>query len=221
MVRHGRAHGPTLDERPDFCKYALQKERYTPLSEVYGILHDVVVVRYTLSEYIPGYWTIPQSTLQCVVCHTISEYIVCYTIFGVYFSILDDTFFLGISHLLFCFLFIRLSNCYQDHNLGRLELVSRCMTTNTDWQGEITKVFHTLQRIGETQLTTGCSMHVHVSPSREGNGYKPEQLHSIMKAVAYFDRAVTAAVPPRPERQRMGGVKFPERKLRSSVCGAV
>ncbi|QLI70455.1 uncharacterized protein G6M90_00g078690 [Metarhizium brunneum] len=41
-----------------------------------------------------------------------------------------------------------------------------------------------------------CSMHVHVSPSREGNGYKPEQLHSIMKAVAYFDRAVTAAVPP-------------------------
>ncbi|KAK8915215.1 hypothetical protein VCV18_010760 [Metarhizium anisopliae] len=41
-----------------------------------------------------------------------------------------------------------------------------------------------------------------------------------MKAVAYFDRAVTAAVPPppppRPERQRMGGVKFPERKLRSS-----
>ncbi|EXV02501.1 amidoligase domain protein [Metarhizium robertsii] len=78
----------------------------------------------------------------------------------------------------------------------RLELVSRCMTTNTDWQGEITKVFQTLQRIGETQLTTGCSMHVHVPPSREGNSYKPEQLHSIMKAVAYFDRAVTAAVPP-------------------------
>lgn len=73
--------------------------------------------------------------------------------------------------------------------------MSRCMTTNTDWQGEMTKVFHTLQRIGETQLTAGCSMHVHVSPSREGNGYKPEQLHSIMKAVAYFDRAVTAAVP--------------------------
>lgn len=70
------------------------------------------------------------------------------------------------------------------------------MTTNTDWQGEITKVFHHLQRIGETQLTTGCSMQVHVSPSREGNSYKPEQLHSIMKAIAYFDRAVTAAVPP-------------------------
>lgn len=66
---------PTLDERPDFCKDALQKERYTPLSEVYGILHHVVVVRYTLSEYTPGYWTIPQSTLQCVVYHTISEYI--------------------------------------------------------------------------------------------------------------------------------------------------
>ncbi|KAG8404847.1 hypothetical protein J3459_016657 [Metarhizium acridum] len=96
-------------------------------------------------------------------------------------------------------------------NFWRLELVSRCMTTDVDWQKEITTVFDTIRRIGDIQLTKGCSTHVHVSPSRGGNRYQIGQLRSIMKAIAYFDRAVTAAVPADRKENEWAASNFKEK----------
>ncbi|KHN94816.1 uncharacterized protein MAM_07235 [Metarhizium album ARSEF 1941] len=78
---------------------------------------------------------------------------------------------------------------------GRLEIVSRRIGSNVDWRAEISTVFDTLSRIGEIKLTTGCSMHVHVSPSAGKTPCTPKQMHGILKAIAYMDHAITDIVP--------------------------
>ncbi|KAK4251737.1 putative amidoligase enzyme-domain-containing protein [Corynascus novoguineensis] len=75
----------------------------------------------------------------------------------------------------------------------RVELVSRVLSTTTDWQNELQAVFEVLHDECKVRLTTGCSMHVHVSPY-DGR-YTAGQLQKICKALCYFDNAITKVMP--------------------------
>ncbi|TWU71855.1 hypothetical protein ED733_003304 [Metarhizium rileyi] len=78
----------------------------------------------------------------------------------------------------------------------RLEIVSRCIASDDDWFAEITSVFKTLQKLGTIFLTAGCSTHVHVSPSAQKEEvYTIEQMRAIIKAVAYYEQAITRVMP--------------------------
>lgn len=69
------------------------------------------------------------------------------------------------------------------------------MSTNEDWQGEIEKVFLVILKTCEIQLTTGCSMHVHISP-RSVQNWDNDQLKRIIKQVIYYDSSLTTIMPP-------------------------
>lgn len=74
--------------------------------------------------------------------------------------------------------------------------MSRVLDSNKNWTGEIEAVFEVLERHCHTRLTPGCSMHVHVSPDNAGDSrYTLNQLKGIMKAVFYFDDALTRIMP--------------------------
>ncbi|POR38150.1 Uncharacterized protein TPAR_01664 [Tolypocladium paradoxum] len=82
--------------------------------------------------------------------------------------------------------------------LWRLELISRKISTDEDWQVEFHQVFQLLDQLCEVRLTSGCSMHVHVSPSKDlSRTFTMPELRNIMKAMAYYDDAVTRVMPPR------------------------
>jgi len=77
---------------------------------------------------------------------------------------------------------------------GRVELVSRVLSTNMNWQDELRTVFRAFQRVKyKLRLTTDCSMHVHVSPY--DGPYTADQLKKICKALSYFDNAITKVMP--------------------------
>ncbi|KND94128.1 hypothetical protein TOPH_01115 [Tolypocladium ophioglossoides CBS 100239] len=75
-------------------------------------------------------------------------------------------------------------------------IISRTLSTNEDWQDEFANVFKVLHKDYEVELTPGCSMHVHVSPSNTGKRYTVLELRNIIKAKAYFDNATTRVMPP-------------------------
>ncbi|KAK0654171.1 hypothetical protein QBC41DRAFT_351543 [Cercophora samala] len=80
-----------------------------------------------------------------------------------------------------------------------VELVSRILRTDENWAAEVALVYTALAECCEIKLTTGCSMHVHVSPVRQLPG-KPDQftypeIANIIKAVAYFDEPLTDIMP--------------------------
>ncbi|KAK2812537.1 hypothetical protein FQN50_001181 [Emmonsiellopsis sp. PD_5] len=77
--------------------------------------------------------------------------------------------------------------------LGRCEIVSRVLTSSNQWQTEINDIFEILLDHCDILLTSGCSLHVHVSPS--GGSYTIEHLRNIIKGVIYYDRALTAIMP--------------------------
>ncbi|KAK0744385.1 hypothetical protein B0T21DRAFT_357744 [Apiosordaria backusii] len=80
-----------------------------------------------------------------------------------------------------------------------IELVSRILRTDEDWVGEISRAFEALTECCEIKLTTGCSMHIHVSPVRElaekPNQFTFPEIVNIVKAVAYFDQPLTDVMP--------------------------
>lgn len=93
-------------------------------------------------------------------------------------------------------------NHYIESNnrmLGRVELVSRTMASDDDWQDELDSVSRRLNSAFHMICTTGCSMHVHVSPSAEPKRHEdrwtPGQLNKIMKTVSYFTNPVTQIMP--------------------------
>lgn len=86
----------------------------------------------------------------------------------------------------------------SDTATGRIELVSRAMTTAEHWQKEVDDIFLILNEYCNIALTKGCSMHVHVSPSLVGisqTKYTMDDLRKVLKAVAYFDKPITKVMP--------------------------
>lgn len=87
----------------------------------------------------------------------------------------------------------------NDSMSGRVELVSRTITSKDEWQKELGTVLHLLNLSFDMICTTGCSMHVHVSPSAKPTKYEgrwtPGQLNKIMKAISYFTVPVTQIMP--------------------------
>ncbi|KAM0814534.1 putative Amidoligase enzyme [Seiridium cardinale] len=80
----------------------------------------------------------------------------------------------------------------------RLELVTRIMNTNEDWQREVDRIFSVLNEYCEIRLTVGCSMHIHVSPTQTGDlqqKYTIVQLRSILNAISFYDAAITQIMP--------------------------
>ncbi|RYP24890.1 hypothetical protein DL766_007197 [Monosporascus sp. MC13-8B] len=78
----------------------------------------------------------------------------------------------------------------------RVELVSRTMFTVEIWQYEVDQVFRGLLADWDIRLTTGCSMHVHVSTGiTQETRYTMDQIRRIMKGIALFDDAITKIMP--------------------------
>lgn len=72
------------------------------------------------------------------------------------------------------------------------------MTTPEHWQDEVGRVFRIMDRYCNIQLTKSCSMHVHVSPSVAGIDQRPytmDNIKNILKAISYFDDAITGIMP--------------------------
>lgn len=67
------------------------------------------------------------------------------------------------------------------------------------WQREIDQLYKGIKKHCDIKLTTGCSMHVHVSPSAKPRGsedkWSAAQLRSILKAISYFDNPITKIMP--------------------------
>lgn len=80
-----------------------------------------------------------------------------------------------------------------------MELVSRAIASDDDWQEEFETVFTALGASFDVVCTTGCSTHFHVSPSAKPKGkqdqWTTEQLKNIMKAVSYFTIPITKIMP--------------------------
>lgn len=83
--------------------------------------------------------------------------------------------------------------------LGRVELVSRTIASDDEWQDELDAVFARLNSSFDLMCTTGCSMHVHVSPSAKPKGQQDRwatgYLNKIMKALSYFTNSVNKIMP--------------------------
>lgn len=73
------------------------------------------------------------------------------------------------------------------------------MASNDDWRKEINALFRMLNDYCKIALTTGCSMHIHVSPSAKPKGSQDKwtylHLRNIMKAISYFDQPITQIMP--------------------------
>lgn len=83
---------------------------------------------------------------------------------------------------------------------GRVEFVSRTIPSDNSWQSEIDRLFRFLDLYCWAQQTTGCSMHIHVSPSAKPRGEEKEweiqHLNRIVKALSYLDDSITRIMPP-------------------------
>ena len=83
---------------------------------------------------------------------------------------------------------------------GRVEIVSNVIPAKSNWLLNLGLVFEALHGSFNVKLTIGCSMHVHVSPrgpEDTGNDkkYTIAQIKGIMKAVFFFDDAITRIMP--------------------------
>ncbi|KAM0276814.1 hypothetical protein ACHAQH_006349 [Verticillium albo-atrum] len=79
----------------------------------------------------------------------------------------------------------------------RVEIISEAMKTdNNSWQRNLDTFFDTLHLNFEILLTTGCSMHIHISPGLDVNlRYTKDQITCILKAIAFYDQAITKIMP--------------------------
>lgn len=75
-----------------------------------------------------------------------------------------------------------------------VEIVSRVLSTEHDWQQEIDTVFQVLTKYCEVTVTPSCGMHIHVSPGR-GQRWTDQQLVAVCKGLSFFDDATTAVLP--------------------------
>ncbi|KUI52492.1 hypothetical protein VP1G_10340 [Cytospora mali] len=73
------------------------------------------------------------------------------------------------------------------------------ISSNEQWETEIEKLFKALNRYYYIKLTTGCSMHIHVSPAANPNAdnelWSTQELAAVMKALSYYDEAITKIMP--------------------------
>lgn len=80
-----------------------------------------------------------------------------------------------------------------------MELVSRAISSDNEWQEEFDQVFGALGLWFDMIRTTGCSTHVHVSPSAQPKGKEDQWAHGhlnkIMKALSYFTIPVNKIMP--------------------------
>lgn len=78
-------------------------------------------------------------------------------------------------------------------------MVSRTIASDDVWQEEFDTVFYWLNQFCHIVCTTGCSMHVHVSPSAKPKGqqgrWTPGNLNKIMKALSYFTSPINKIMP--------------------------
>ncbi|KAI1780998.1 hypothetical protein F4818DRAFT_397456 [Hypoxylon cercidicola] len=79
---------------------------------------------------------------------------------------------------------------------GRVELVSRTISVAEEWQDQLDRVFKYLFVEWDIRLTTGCSMHVHVSTGTTmDTRFTMEQVRQILKGIALYDDAITKIMP--------------------------
>lgn len=73
------------------------------------------------------------------------------------------------------------------------------MASDDEWQKELDRVFKRLDLSFDMMCTTGCSMHVHVSPSAKPEGQREKwtfaNLNKIMKTLSYFTSSVNKIMP--------------------------
>lgn len=77
--------------------------------------------------------------------------------------------------------------------LDRCEIVSRVLYSIKPWQSEIDDLFIGLSQYCEFYLTQGCSTHVHIA---RRDGFVGRDMHGLLKSIIYYDRPVTAIMPP-------------------------
>ncbi|KAK7710323.1 hypothetical protein SLS64_005908 [Diaporthe eres] len=81
----------------------------------------------------------------------------------------------------------------------RVEFVSRTIASDDAWQMEFDQLYGFLNEYCDVSRTTGCSTHVHVSPSAKPKGKEDKWSHldlrSIMKALSYYDQPITKVMP--------------------------
>ncbi|KAK0665499.1 putative amidoligase enzyme-domain-containing protein [Cercophora samala] len=77
----------------------------------------------------------------------------------------------------------------------RLELVSRVLSADENWQEELGRLFATLKESCKIRVTNDCSMHIHVSPGPGLPTFDDSQIRAICKAICYFDDAITRVMP--------------------------
>ncbi|KAI1177111.1 putative amidoligase enzyme-domain-containing protein [Nemania sp. FL0916] len=79
----------------------------------------------------------------------------------------------------------------------RAQIVSRVLSTDEEWQVEVSQVFQILSTGWSISTRPGCAMHVHVSKGvEEKDRYTIDDIRRILKATAIFDDAITKIMPP-------------------------
>ncbi|KAI0104179.1 putative amidoligase enzyme-domain-containing protein [Nemania sp. FL0031] len=79
----------------------------------------------------------------------------------------------------------------------RIEFISNVLSSMEPWSQTIENFFDALHAFCDITLTRGCSMHIHVSPSRTGETpYTLQQLQRLMKGISFYDDAITRIMPP-------------------------
>ncbi|KAI6092854.1 putative amidoligase enzyme-domain-containing protein [Hypoxylon rubiginosum] len=78
----------------------------------------------------------------------------------------------------------------------RVEIVSRVLSTADEWQIEVERVFGGLVDDWDINLTTGCSMHIHVSTGTTNTTrFTTDQVRRIIKGIAFYEEAITKIMP--------------------------
>ncbi|KAJ6442646.1 hypothetical protein O9K51_03821 [Purpureocillium lavendulum] len=98
----------------------------------------------------------------------------------------------------------------------KVEIVSKVLGSSQNWQSEVKRVFDALHRSFDIHLTKDCSMHVHVSPG-QGKSFTVDQVRSIVKATAYYDKAITEYVPAERKNNPWAVANFSSPRLNSNV----
>lgn len=73
-----------------------------------------------------------------------------------------------------------------------MEIVSRVMNIDEDWQTEITKIWEELHKNFYIETQSTCGTHVHLRPM---DGFELSQLKNMAKVIAVFERNVRDAMP--------------------------
>ncbi|XXG97193.1 hypothetical protein Hte_003488 [Hypoxylon texense] len=86
-------------------------------------------------------------------------------------------------------------------------------TAPEDWQGEVDRVFTGLLDDWDIRLTTGCSMHIHVSTgTTDETRFTSDQALRIVKGVAIYEEAITKIMPADRKNNEWAMSNFRDRK---------